>query len=186
MKTFFARWTKFFRRYSDRWWAAPLIGLTAFADLFVIVIPTDGLLVSTVMLAPRRWIYTAVVVALGSSFGAVALAFVLRSHGLPFLLHLKPDIEQTHAWIWTVGLMDHWGDWALFGISLSPIMQHPAIALASFAGMSLARIFCLVFSARLIKYLFIAWIATHAPRFIGKLWGMQYELKELGFEDTPP
>lgn len=177
-------WVRFFQRYSSRWWYAPAISLLAFADLFLVVIPTDGLLVSAVMLSPRRWLYTAALVSLGSSLGAAALAYVLSRHGLSFLLHVSPGIEQSHAWVWTNHLMSEWGAWALFLIALSPIMQHPAIALAAFTGISETKIFLVVLAGRAIKYLFLAWAASHAPRLLGHIWGMQYELEEVGLESS--
>lgn len=178
------RWFTVLQRYSNRWWYAPAIGLLAFADLFLIVIPTDGLLVSAVMLSPRRWIYAAVVVSIGSSLGAYALAYVIHLHGLPFLLHLSPGIDQSSAWTWTSQLMSEWGTWGVFLIALSPLMQHPAIALAALAGMPESKIFAVVFAGRILKYLFLSWLATHAPGMLNRLWGLQYELEEVGLKDS--
>ncbi|RYG34625.1 MAG: hypothetical protein EOO01_32105 [Chitinophagaceae bacterium] len=44
------RWIRFVEGYANRWWYSPLIAVLAAADSFVIVIPTDGLLVSASML----------------------------------------------------------------------------------------------------------------------------------------
>lgn len=177
-------WLRKVQRYAGRWWYAPLVGALAGIDAFVVVIPTDGLLVSAVMLAPRRWIYTALVVTLGSTLGAVALAGLLEVHGLPLLLKIKPGLDQSSVWIWTDLMMDKYGGWALFAVALSPIMQHPAVALAALAGMSLWEIAAFVFVGRAIKYLVISWISTHAPGLLKKLWGMQGELEEAGVK--PP
>ena len=177
-------WIRNLQRYANRWWYAPVIGLLAAADLFLVVIPTDGLLVSAVMLAPRRWIYTAFLVTLGSSLGTLALGHLLQVHGLPFLLKIVPGIEQSSAWVWTHSLMDSWGPWAVFLIALSPLMQHPAVALAALAGMTLTKLFLMVFAGRIIKYLLLSYLATHAPGMLGKLWGLQYELEEVGVKDS--
>lgn len=177
------RWIKFLQAHANAWWYAPAIALLAALDAFVVVIPTDGLLVAASMLAPRRWIYTTLIVTLGSSLGALALAAVLEKHGLPFLLHLSPGLEQTSAWVWSDQIMDRWGNVTLFLIALSPIMQQPAVALAALAGMPLWDIFLLVFAGRLIKYAFISWISTHAPGMLGKLWGMKDEIEEVGVRE---
>ncbi len=178
------RWFTVLQRYSNRWWYAPAIAVLAFLDLFLIVIPTDGLLISAVMLSPRRWIYAALIVSLGSSVGAYVLAHIIHEHGLPILLQISPSIEQSSAWTWTSHLMDQWGAWAVFLVALSPLMQHPAIALAALAEMPEAKIFVYVFAGRVIKYLFLAWLATHAPAFLNRLWGLQYELEEVGLKTT--
>src|SRR3989338_6423574 len=111
MKAHLQKWFLILQRHAKSWWYTPALGLLAFADLFLIVIPTDGLLISSVMLSPRRWIFSAVVVSLGSSLGAVALAHVLQAHGLPFLLQISPGIDQGSAWQWASHLMDQWGSW---------------------------------------------------------------------------
>jgi membrane protein YqaA with SNARE-associated domain len=102
---------------------------------------------------------------------------------MPLLLSISPGIEQNSAWTWTQNLMEHWGTWAVFLIALSPLMQHPAVALAALAGMTLSKLFLVVFAGRIIKYLFLAYLATHAPGMLGKLWGLQYELEEVGVKE---
>src|SRR5690606_1593682 len=111
MEAHLKRWVKQLQRHSRRWWYGPAIAALACADLFVIVVPTDGLLVSASMLAPRRWLYFAIIVTIGSAFGAWLLAVALHTHGMPFLLGIFPDIEASSAWIWTEWLMDNWGEW---------------------------------------------------------------------------
>jgi len=177
------RWFQMLQQHADRWWYAPVIGLLAAADLFLIVVPTDGLLISAVMLAPRRWIYTAFMVSIGSAVGCLALAHLIQMHGMPFLLQIVPGIEQNSAWAWTNRLMNEWGAWAVFLVALSPLMQHPAIALAALAGMPLLSIGGFAFAGRILKYLLLAFLATHAPGVLGKLWGLQHELEEVGLDD---
>lgn len=176
------RLQNFFKRaqaYVDRWWYPPLLGFLAGVDLFLIIIPTDGLMVSSVIMKPKRWISMALWTAVGSSLGALALAAVLEVHGLPFLLWLKPGLDQSSIWIWTDQMMHQWGGWALFAVAISPLMQHPAVALAALAKMPLLEIFSMVFAGRILKYLLLAWISSHAPHVLEKLWGIQSELKEL-------
>jgi membrane protein YqaA with SNARE-associated domain len=168
--------------HASSWWYTPALALLAAADAFVIIIPTDGLLVGASMAKPKRWAYAAVVVTLGSTIGALVLAAVLQRHGLPVLQYLNPGIEQTEAWAWSVKMMADWGRWALFFVAVSPIMQQPAVALAALAGMPLLEVFYLVFSGRLLKYGFLSWLATHAPGMLSKLWGIQNELKEAGVQ----
>jgi membrane protein YqaA with SNARE-associated domain len=186
LKQRFKKWLQVLQCHAGSWWYVPAISLLAFADLFLVVIPTDGLLISSAMLTPRRWVYTATAVALGSSLGALALAHVLHTHGLSLLLQISPGIDQSQTWAWTTQQMGQWGGWALFGIALSPILQHPAVAIAAFAGMPESRIFALVFAGRLLKYLFLAWLATHAPKLLTRLWGLKHELDGVGVKPEKP
>jgi len=168
--------------HASSWWYTPALALLAAADAFVIIIPTDGLLVGASMAKPKRWVYAAVVVTLGSTIGALILAAILQKHGLPFLQYLNPGIDQTEAWAWSVKMMADWGRWALFFVAISPFMQQPAVALAALAGMPLLEVFYLVFLGRLLKYGFLSWLATHAPAMLSKIWGIQNELKEAGVQ----
>jgi membrane protein YqaA with SNARE-associated domain len=179
------RWIRFVEGYANRWWYSPLIAVLAAADSFVVIVPTDGLLVSAAMLAPRRWISTALFVSVGSSLGALGLALVLERHGLPWLLYFQPDIQQTSAWIYTDRLMDAWGSWAIFAVSLTPIMQQPAVALAALAGRPMGEIFFAALAGRAVKYGLLAWVSTHAPGVLGKLWGFKGDLEEAGVKTTP-
>jgi membrane protein YqaA with SNARE-associated domain len=174
------RWIHWLQQYANRWWYAPVIGLLAALDSFIVVVPTDGLLVSASMLAPRRWFSTALILTFGSTLGAWALAAVLETHGLPFLLQLVPGVNETRAWAWTDHMIDQWGGIGLFLVALSPIMQHPAVALAALADMPLTKIFLIVFAGRLLKYLFLSWVSSHTPALLGRLWGLRAELKEVG------
>lgn len=170
--------------YANRWWYGPLIAFLAFLDSFVIVIPTDGLLVSAAMLAPRRWISTALLVSFGSALGAAGLAFLLARHGLPLLLYFQPDIESTKSWIYTARLMERWGIWTVFAISVTPVMQQPAVALAALARNPIVPIFLASFAGRVIKFGLLAWLGTHAPGVLGKLWGFKKDLDEAGVKTT--
>lgn len=175
----------FLQKHANAWWYAPAIALLAAADAFIVIVPTDGLLVSACMLAPRRWIYTTLIVTLGSSLGAWALAAILEVHGLPFLLYLQPGLDQTSGWIWSDQIMDRWGSVALFLVALSPFPQQPAVALSALAGMPLWPLFLLVFGGRVIKYGLLAWIATHTPGLLKRMWGLQHELEEAGVPSPP-
>lgn len=163
----------------DNWWYGPALALMAAVDLFLIVIPTDALLVSACMLRPKKWLYFSIIVSFGSAIGVFILAAVLRTHGLPLLLYLAPNIESSHAWRWTLELMANWGPSTVFLIALSPIMQHPAIALAAFTGMSLWKISGLVLAGRAIKYIFFGWLSTHAPGVLNKYLHVDRDIKEI-------
>lgn len=169
--------------YADRWWYAPLIGALAFADLFIIIVPTDGLLVTASMMQPRRWVRNFICVTLGSSLGAIALALLVREHGLPFLLSLAPDLPEHWMWGWSEKFLSNYGAWAVGLISLSPLIQHPAVALAALSTMPIAHIALAVLIGRFFKYLIFSWIASHSPHLIRRLWGIRGELDKVHAEE---
>src|SRR5688500_12126136 len=87
MENFFDR----MKRYADRWWYLPVACLLAVVDLFVLFIPTEGLIVTTSMMRPRRWIITAFFITLASTAGAVLLAWLTHRYGDPFVTWVAGD-----------------------------------------------------------------------------------------------
>jgi membrane protein YqaA with SNARE-associated domain len=164
------------RKYSDRPWYLPFICLLAFVDLFVMVIPTEGLIVTTSILRPKRWLVTATVVTLASSLGALTLGALGYFHGVPFVAWvLGDDFFQSTNWIRMTGWIERWGFWGLWFISLGPLPQQPAILICALAHMPLFEIFGAVLLGRLPKYVLFSYLATHSPKYFRKFFGNEIE-----------
>src|SRR4051812_40346336 len=87
-------------RFTDRSWYPALVAALAALDLFVLVIPTDGLLISAVLSPKRRakWVSAAIWVSLGSTVGAVLLASLVQGVGDPFLRWIAGSALNGEAW----------------------------------------------------------------------------------------
>ncbi len=162
------KWIAKLELYVDKPWYPPLLAFIATIDAFLIVIPTDILLISSVLLVPRKWISLFVWLAIGSSLSVLIIASLTETQGLPFLLKYFPHLLQSEMWAWSDQFMHHYGIWAIFLIALSPIMQHPMIALAGLAQLPLAEIALMYFAGRFIKYAIVAWVTAHAPHLLKK------------------
>ena len=173
---------KLLQRYADRFWFAPLIGFLSALDNFVIVIPNEGILISSSMVIPKRWFIFALSVAIGSTLGALALVALVELQGLPFILKIFPGINETSLWAIMLKLFESYGLVFIFFVSITPIAQQPSIILASLANIPLFKLAAAVFLGRSIKFFILAYAATHAPRFLSKIWGVKKELKEVGVE----
>jgi membrane protein YqaA with SNARE-associated domain len=171
MKAALTKLMRYLQKHANAWWYPPFIGFLAFSDLFILVVPTDAILISAVMISPRRWLYTGFMVALGSALGSAALSLLLRAEGLPWLLHVYPHLDQTKSWHDATHLVESWGGWGLFGIAISPLPQHAAIAVAAITGLSIPTIFGTVLAGRAIKYLSLSYLASHAPKLLGRIFG---------------
>lgn len=176
------KYVKTLQRHADRWWYTPLIGLLAAADNLVVVVPTDGILVSSSMLRPKRWVTFAFSIAVGSTIGALILAALVEWHGLPWILNYFPSIDETQTWIWTERFFDEYGLIVVFAVAATPLMQQPTLILASLAGTPLLELAAVIFVGRFIKFLLMAYIGSHAPRLLGRLWGIKSDLKDAGVE----
>ena len=176
------KYIKVLQKYADRIWYPPLIGMLAALDNFLIIIPNDGILISSSMLTPRRWFSLALNVAIGSTLGAIILATFVETRGLEWILEMYPRINETKSWVWTENFFERYGMLLVFIVAITPLMQQPVIILASLAGTPLFLLAAIVFSGRFIKFLLMAYIGSHAPRFLNKMWGLKGELNDAGVD----
>jgi len=167
-------------KFADRIWYAPLICLLGALDNFLIVIPNDGILVASCMLIPKRWALFGFAVAIGSTVGAVTLSYMADSHGLPWVQEFFPAIETSSAWKWTADFFDKYGLIVVFAISASPLMQQPVIILSALSDNTLPELAAVLFAGRFIKFMLMAYIGSHSPKLLKKIWGMKDELKDAG------
>jgi membrane protein YqaA with SNARE-associated domain len=165
----------FFKRMQNKtqkFWYAPLVSFLAFVDNFLIIVPTDSILISSTMLAPKKWMRFALFMGIGSSVGALLLAFMVELKGTEIILSFFPKINQTFAWEVSEIFLKKYGLFFVFLIGISPLMQQPAIILAALASPSLISLGIAIFSGRLLKFIFLAYLASHAPKYLANLWGV--------------
>ena len=168
------------QRFSDRKWYPLLIGFLSALDNIIVVIPNDGILISSAMLTPKRWLILAVAVSIGSTLGAVALATIVEILGLPWILAVFPELEANQIWILVNNFFHDYGLLVVFLVAVTPLAQQPAVIVASLANTPLLELAGVIFVGRLIKFLIIAYIGSHAPHLLTKLWGLKNELKDVG------
>lgn len=165
-------------KYADRLWFFPLIALLAGLDFFILIIPTDGILVSATLMKPKKWITIGLTVALGSAMGAAAVAWLTQWHGEWMLAHIFQSAMHSSSWERTQSFLEDHGIFTLSLIALSPFPLQPAAIIAALMKMSIFFIFASSLIGRTIKYLFFAWAASHAPRLLARFTGVR---KELGY-----
>jgi len=171
-----------FQQYADRWWYAPILALLAILDNVLLIIPCDGIMLASTVLQPRRWSIFTIFVTIGSTLGAFALCLAVEHQGLPWVLKTFVGIDKTFAWIWTEKFFSHYGLIIVFLICASPIMQQPVIILATLSKTPLTLLISIIFIGKLIKYLFLGYIASNSPKYLTKLWGIQDEIKDVGIK----
>lgn len=168
------------QKYADRLWYPPLIGILAALDNLIVIIPNDGILISSAMLVPKRWTRLALAVTIGSTVGALILAAIIELQGLPWILSIYPGLDDTAIWKSTDSFMQLYGLLVVFVVAVTPLPQQPAVILAALAQTPLIELGLIIFIGRLIKFLIMAYLGSHAPRILYKLWGVKDELGEVG------
>jgi len=180
LRAFVLRSVRNLQKFIDRVWYSPLVGLLAFLDNFIVIVPTDGILISSSMLRPRKWFGLAFAISLGSTLGALILAALVESHGLPWILEFYPNLNNSQTWVITEEFFHRFGLLLVFGVAMTPLMQQPSVILAGLANTPLMELAVVVFVGRFIKFLIMAYAGSHAPRLLSRMWGVQGELKDVG------
>jgi len=173
-------YVKILKRFTNRLWYPPMLGFLAALDNFIIVIPNDGILISSSMLIPKRWFILALSVAIGSTVGALALAMLVEFQGLPWILEIYPGLNDSQTWILASEFFEKYGLLLVFLVAVTPFAQQPAVILASLANTPFFELAAVIFFGRIIKFLIMAYAGSHAPRLLTKMWGIKGELKDAG------
>lgn len=176
----FQAFLKWVQHYSDRPWYPEFVGVLAALDYWILVVPTDGLVIAGVVFSPKRWLRYGIVVPILSTIGAVTFAMFIGEHGLPFIQAHWPAIQQTATWTWTESFFDQYGLLVVFFVAATPLAQQPAIMIAALAQSPYSQLALAVFFGRLLKYMILCWLASHAPKVLEKLWGFKREMRETG------
>lgn len=180
LKIYISKQVKILQKYVNRVWFAPFLGLIAALDNIFLIIPNDGILISSSMLSPKRWFWLALWVSIGSALGALALAALVEINGLPWIIELFPGINESNYWKHTHDFFDKYGMLVVFLVAVTPLVQQPVVILASLAEAPLNKLVAVIFVGRFIKFLIMAYVASHAPKLLSKMWGVQGELDDLG------
>ena len=166
------------QKFTDRIWYSYLIGILAFLDSFLVFIPTDSIMISSVLLKPKKWVNYAFFTSIGSTIGALLLFYIVESYGLPWLLDVYPGLNRGDIWVWSEVFFKKYGLFLVFFVAVTPLFQQPAVILASLAHTPFLVMLAVIFSGRIIKYLTMAYISSHSPRLFSKLWGPPTEFIE--------
>lgn len=173
------RWFLKTRDVVDRWWYPILIAALTFIDVFTIIVPSDGILVSSVLMRPKRWMRTALAMTVGSFLGGALFAWLVQHYGEGFILTLMPAITDTVVWTWTQDFFLRYGLIVVFLAAASPVSFQPALFFAVLAHAPFPLILVMLLAGRILKNFLVAWVSYRTPRALGKLWGIKSDLEEM-------
>lgn len=172
------------QKFIHLWWYGPLFFLCCGVDHFVVFIPVLGMLVSSVFLAPKKWLRLSLWGALGSALGAWSIGWIAQVFGFGLIQAHFPSVMESSIWHWAEAFFSKHGVWVVFFSGISPITQQPAVIIAAIAGTSLAEIGIVLLVAKIIKFCVIGYLASHAPQYLSRFKSVREEIKELDVE--PP
>lgn len=176
------KWFLRLQRFSARAWYPELVGALGGLDLWIIVVPIDGIVISSVLLQPRRWMRFVFSVSILSTLGAFTLAYAVVALGLPFVEGSWPSLLQSSLWLWTQNSFLEYGILIVFLSAAMPIAQQPALCIAALAHTPLPELTLAYLLGRICKYSIICYIAAKLPHRLSRLWGVQSEMEQAGVE----
>src|SRR6185437_10352303 len=74
-----------------------------------------------------------------------------------------PSLLRSKQWTRAVPIIQRHGTWGLALISLSPVPQHAAVAIAGLVHLPSPKVFLAVLAGRIPKYLLISWGSIKIP-----------------------
>lgn len=164
LKNFIAK----LQSYSNRWWYVPLMCFLVFIDLFVVVIPSEAVMIKTIILKPKRWFAISTAMILSSAIGAITLGYLVQTYGHDFVRWLLGNVFGSPEWFKTEALVNKYGSWGLGFISFSPLPQQIPVVVCALAKMPLWKIFAAVALGRAPKYYLFALLALKFPHLYEK------------------
>jgi membrane protein YqaA with SNARE-associated domain len=159
----------FIEKYSGRWWYGPFLAFLAAIDAYIFVVSVEAFLLPAVLARPKNWAISALWGTVGSTIGATSFAILSSEYGEGLVDHFFPKLLNSKSWIHASQYIVKHGAPGLAFISVGPLPQHAAVAVAGLAHMNPFDIFAAIFIGRGIKYFFLAWAAAHSPKLLRKL-----------------
>lgn len=161
-----------------------ILALLAGLDLFVFFIPTDGLFLLSIAGHPKRSVILTLFTSIGSTIGAIFLAYLISTHGISIIHSFAPNLLQQENWKWAEHWFQLYGIGSVFGISALPLVPHPILILAALAQVSTIKIGLAYLAGRILKFGVYAWLFSHAPQVLKRFKFIQKEVHEL--QDDEP
>jgi len=164
----FSAWYRRLQHRLDRRWYVPAVAVIAALNAFLPFIPVEIFVVLRVLIRPREWWRTPVIVAAASAAGAVALALVVGHDPQSPIAHFLAERLGQASWDHASAVLRQHGALGLALVSISFIPQQPAVVIGALASMPLWKIALPIWLARSLKYGFYSALAAFAPHWMVK------------------
>ena len=147
-----------------------LLGLSAllsFGGTISAAYPVTAVIVTAVMMAPRRWLTLSAACSLGSALAGAVVVGVSHMLGYNEIHHLFPNLISAETWAEASHWIGDYGVWAIFGVGASPLPQMPLLIFFGIVDDRIFEAFVALFAGKLIKYTIVAWVTQHFPEKLG-------------------
>lgn len=150
-------------RQADRAGFVWVVAGVAAAATLSMTVPFASMLITAVLIAPRRWIWIALASSVGAALGAALLYVVFHHLGWARLFELYPDVVRSAAWSDATRWLTRYGTVSLLLIAALPLPLTPALMFAAIHPLPVVHVLLALWAGKLAKYLVYAWLAWVFP-----------------------
>jgi membrane protein YqaA with SNARE-associated domain len=140
-----------------------LCALISFGGTISAAYPVTAVIVTAVLMAPRRWLSLSAACSLGSAMAGAVIVGVAHLLGYNEIHHLFPNLISPQTWEEASRWINDYGVWAIFGVGASPLPQMPLLIFFGIVDDRILEAFAALFAGKLLKYTVVAWVTQHFP-----------------------
>jgi len=156
------------KTFAGRPWYPLVIGVLNAADMFLLFIPNDPLLVAGALMRTNT-LPLAITVAFFSTCGVAMLCGCVQYLGMEWLQGLFPVVFESSAYHTVASYTQIYGPVVLFvgAAGPPPLVIHPFVCVALMTKMDTKLLLAVFFTGRVLRYLAVCQLATSARKLGG-------------------
>ena len=140
-----------------------LAALLSFGGTLTAAYPVTAVIVTAVLLSPRRWHVLSLGCALGSALSGALIVGIAHMLGYNEIHHWFPEMTSGELWADASSWIGEYGVWAIFGVGASPLPQMPLLIFFGIVDDRIMEAFLALFGGKVLKYGLVAWVTQHFP-----------------------
>jgi len=140
-----------------------LATLLSFGGTISAAYPVTAVVVTAVLLAPRRWLSLCLGCATGSALAGAVVVSVAHWLGYNEIHTLFPNLISAETWNEASRWIGDYGVWAIFGVGASPLPQMPLLIFYGIVDDRIIEAFIALLAGKTLKYGAVAWVTQHFP-----------------------
>ena len=140
-----------------------LAALLSFGGTLTAAYPATAVIVTAVLLAPRRWLLLSLGSATGSALAGAVVVGVAHMLGYNEIHTLFPNLISEQTWHEASRWIGDYGVWAIFGVGASPLPQMPLLIFFGIVDDRILEAFLALLGGKVLKYGLVAWVTQHFP-----------------------
>jgi hypothetical protein len=172
-------------RKSDRRWFLPAVGIFPLSDYVLPFLPNQMLLVGLSMVLRHRWLGLAATFVIASGLGAMLVAYVIQSWGVPVVEALFDGLPEPSAAAPVIQAVQDWGLVGLAGLAMLPWPPRTAVLVCAIAGLPPLLMGLSVAAGRTVPVLLYAGVGARAPQLLRRFARVDRVLTEIEQRRSP-